>query len=117
MTLRADAGEMYRVSRDLRAAMIRDRATVLRGITKITADTQRDAQSLCPVDTGFLRSSITREVADLGLRIVGETGPTAHYGRYVEEGTSRMGPQPYMTPAMDRNIGQLDALAMHLGVL
>lgn len=64
-----------------------------------TLGTERDAKILAPVDTGNLRNSITSTIRGLS----GAVGPSAHYGRYVEEGTSRMGPQPYMGPATDRN--------------
>ena len=64
-----------------------------------TLGTERDAKILAPVDTGNLRNSITSDIRGLS----GAVGPSAHYGRYVEEGTSRMGPQPYMGPATDRN--------------
>ncbi|HQW74158.1 MAG TPA: HK97 gp10 family phage protein [Ornithinibacter sp.] len=68
-------------------------------IAKTCADTERDAKAFCPVDTGNLRASIGYDVK--GLR--GEVGPTASYGRYVEEGTSRMAPHAYLGPAFDRN--------------
>ena len=68
-------------------------------IRKTAKDIERDAKVLAPVDTGNLRNSITSTVRGL----TGEVGPTADYGAYVEEGTSRMGPQPYMGPATDRN--------------
>lgn len=56
-----------------------------------------------PVRTGALRGSIT---SDFGggpnsNTIRGETGPTVDYAPYLEHGTSRMAPQPYMNPAAD----------------
>lgn len=59
-----------------------------------------DAQAFAPVDTGNLRSSITGSILADGLEV--EVGPTAAYGRYVEEGTSRMAPRAFMGPAFDR---------------
>lgn len=67
------------------------------------AGTKRDAQILSPVDTGFLRGSISYETKVLKMSAVGEVGPTASYGEFVETGTSRMAPQPYMGPATERN--------------
>lgn len=64
---------------------------------------QRDAKLLAPVDTGFLRSSITRESTRTTYGASSEIGPEANYGRFVEEGTWRTGAQPYMTPAAERN--------------
>jgi HK97 gp10 family phage protein len=70
-------------------------------VQKSTYDGQRLAQARCPVDTGNLRSSISSEFRGGGASVEGEFGPTASYGGYVEDGTSRMAPQPYMGPATD----------------
>lgn len=65
---------------------------------------EADGRALAPVDTGYLRGSISSEFQGGAAAFVGITGPTANYGRYVEEGTSRMGGQPYMTPAAERRM-------------
>lgn len=71
---------------------------------KAGADVERAAKILAPVDTGNLRNSISTTITGTGssMEIGAEIGPTANYGDYVESGTSRMRPQPYMGPAMDR---------------
>jgi len=53
------------------------------------------------VDTGRLWSSITADFRDDGL--TGEVGPTVFYGKYLELGTSRMAPRPFMEPALEQN--------------
>lgn len=60
------------------------------------------AQELCPVDTGFLRSSLSYEVRRVatGYAVIVTAG--ADYALYVELGTSRMSAQPFMRPALDR---------------
>ena len=67
---------------------------------------QRVAVQQAPVDTGFLRNSITVGRPDGGSLTVGDlsaqVGPEAAYGAFVEFGTSRMGAQPYMTPAAEQ---------------
>ena len=67
---------------------------------------QRTAAQRVPVDTGFLRSSITVGDPNGGsLRpnaLAAQVGPEANYGGYVEFGTSRAGAQPYMTPAAEQ---------------
>jgi HK97 gp10 family phage protein len=67
---------------------------------------QRTAQQRVPVDTGFLRSSITVGNPHGGplrpLDVMAQVGPEANYGGYVEFGTSRAGAQPYMTPAAEQ---------------
>lgn len=94
--------------RALSVGMMKDAAALLPlarvVVQKACADTKRDAQALAPVDTGNLRSSIGYETRALKAGAVGEVGPTANYGQFVEDGTSVMSPQPYMGPASDRNI-------------
>ena len=78
-------------------------------------DVVRKAKQLVPVDTGALRASIrissTTEAANLGL-----SGATVEVGQpyasFVEYGTSRMAPQPFMRPAVDsvRNPFRQDVL-------
>lgn len=65
-------------------------------------DVVRAAQQLAPVDTGHLRASIGVDIDPDGFGF--EAGPTANYGHYVEFGTSRMSPQPYLFPAFDANL-------------
>ena len=64
-----------------------------------TIELELQAKQTVPVRTGFLRDSIHHDFLAGGL--VSETGPDALYGDYVERGTSRMAPQPYMSPSLD----------------
>ena len=70
---------------------------VSRAIRKTATDIQGGAQRRAPVDTGFLRSSIGASVGIMSAEI----GPTASYGHFVELGTSRMAPQPYLFPSLE----------------
>ena len=79
------------------AARLPERASVV--VRKVAMDTQADAQAFVPVDTGNLRSSINTTTQ--GLRA--EVAATAEYAGFVENGTSRMAPRPYMGPATERN--------------
>jgi HK97 gp10 family phage protein len=67
---------------------------------------QRVAKQFVPVDTGFLRSSITVGSLFGGpLRptdVAAQVGPEASYGGYVEYPTANTGAQPYMTPAAEQ---------------
>ena len=55
------------------------------------------AEQNCPVDTGYLRSTIfVREAGDDV-----EIGFEAPYASYVEFGTYKMAAQPYLRPALD----------------
>jgi HK97 gp10 family phage protein len=59
------------------------------------------AKRLAPVDTGRLRSSITRELSRDGQGLVAVIGTNVHYAPHVEFGTVRMRAQPYLRPALD----------------
>jgi HK97 gp10 family phage protein len=73
------------------------------------------ARQTVPVDTGFLRASITvghpsgRDTLPGDLEA--QVGPEASYGAYVEYGTPNVGPRPYMNPAAEL-VGQLMAQRM-----
>lgn len=67
---------------------------------------ERDAKQLCPVDTGRLRSSITNEIEGE----VGRVGTNVEYAKFVELGTNKMSPQPYLRPALHKNEKKILAL-------
>lgn len=101
------ARNMRKVARDLETAPARAQALVSAIVVKTLADIEADAKTLVPVRTGNLRNSISRELtgdtfAGSGSTFGGEVGPTANYGRFVEFGTSRMRPRPYLLPALAR---------------
>jgi len=73
----------------------------LRCVTEQGAKVQAAAQSLVPVDTGFLRDSIEMAVEGGTTTANAEIGATARYGGFVEYGTSTTPAQPYMRPALD----------------
>jgi HK97 gp10 family phage protein len=108
------SSEIRRLVADLKGAEAASRVMIRRAIQKTCADTKADAQSLAPVDTGALKSSITYETRAQRNSIVGEVGPTVDYGMFVEAGTSRMGPQPYMRPAFDRRAPILEQILEQL---
>jgi HK97 gp10 family phage protein len=55
------------------------------------------AQQNAPVDTGFLRDNISVSESDDTHAVVTSD---AEYSIFVEEGTSKMSPQPFMQPAL-----------------
>ena len=69
-------------------------------VAKTAHDIEADAKSLAPWDTGTLRNSISTTIGAGGLSA--EIGPTVDYAPYLEYGTRRMPPQPYMGPAAER---------------
>lgn len=56
------------------------------------------AKTHAPVDTGALRNSIQAQPVN---SLEWEVGPAVDYGLFVEMGTVKMAPQPYMTPAAE----------------
>lgn len=60
------------------------------------------AQGSCPVDTGYLRSTISANTDGSSFC---ECQATAEYAQYVEYGTWKMYAQPYFTPALEAAIG------------
>ena len=93
--------EMRRLAHDLAAVPVTVLPKARQAMRKALADIQAGAQNRVPVDTGFLRSSISTSTQGNGHFGSGEVGPTANYGGYVENGTSRQRPQPYLRPATD----------------
>lgn len=67
---------------------------------------QRVAVQRAPVDTGFLRNSITVGSVYGGTlqpgALAAQVGPEAAYGGFVEFGTANQGAQPYLTPAAEQ---------------
>lgn len=59
------------------------------------------AKSICPVDTGALRDSISVSMEGNRAKISANTD----YAAYVEFGTSKMAPQPYLVPSLIGNSG------------
>lgn len=62
------------------------------------------AKQLAPVDTGATQRSIGIQRTGTMARTI---GPTTPYARYLELGTSKMSPKPFMGPASDVSTGDL----------
>ncbi len=67
-----------------------------RGIALGGKEVEGEAKALCPVDTGELRQSITSQPDGLTCDI----GTNKEYAMYVEFGTYKMAPQPYLVPSL-----------------
>jgi HK97 gp10 family phage protein len=61
------------------------------------------AKAIVPVDTGRLRDSIDYQVVEDAQQITWIIAPHTEYADFVEFGTSRQAPEPYMRPAWDQN--------------
>ena len=84
---------------DLGEAERRIRGQAERVVRASTARGEALTKAYAPVDTGFLHSSVTSEVEVLGDTIRGEYGPEASYAHFVNGGTSRQAPNPFVDRA------------------
>lgn len=107
-----DLSELRAFHRDLDRAADQVEAKAPSIVEKTAYDIQATGQKIAPVDTGLLKSSISTDVDGLEAEI----GPTADYGGYVEDGTSRMAAQPYMGPAVDIHKPRFERAAEKLGI-
>lgn len=97
MSVNADFSAVLQLAADLGKAGPIAAVKAARAVAKTAAMIESGAKQRAPVDTGTLRNSIDSTVSIL----TAEIGPTANYGAYVEYGTWKMAPQPYMGPSAD----------------
>ena len=93
--------DLLKLSADLGKASYEVTRKAQRVVAKTAHDVEADAKRFAPVDTGALRNSNGATISAGGLSA--EIGPTVHYAPYLEFGTRRMSPQPFMGPAADRH--------------
>ena len=86
-------------------------AVVNNAIDKAGDAVMADAKANVPVDTGELRDSIEKTlrqgnkggVVEVGSNIGSSAQAHGYYAFFVEYGTSKMPPKPYLRPALDKN--------------
>lgn len=66
------------------------------------------AKERVPVRTGTLRRSLAIEDGPGPLEV--SIGSDVEYAPYVEFGTSKMAARPYLRPALDENIGEVQTV-------
>jgi HK97 gp10 family phage protein len=69
---------------------------------------QREAERLVPVRTGYLRSTIYAKAQEWQLEI----GAEATYAAAVEFGTRTMQAKPYLTPAIENHLPELERVLL-----
>lgn len=115
----ADTSDIRRLSASLAKVGSRTGPRAQLVVRKSLKDIEATAKNKVPVDTGNLKSSIgTSDLRTIGQSgsLSGEVGPTAEYGVFVELGTSRMAPQPFMGPAADLHIPRFEQAVAQLGL-
>lgn len=95
--------ELNTVTADIRRATNRVGSDGAALVKRSAFAVEKLGKQFCPVDTGFLKGSITTDFSGDGRfgAMEAEIGPEASYGVYVELGTRRAAPQAYMGPALD----------------
>lgn len=100
---------------DLATSPARAAERVEVAMRKTGSDIEGTAKTLVPVDTGATRASIHTDTAHAGSTITVEVGPSTHYAPYLEYGTSKMAPQAFMGPALDRHAPELEKAVAEAG--
>lgn len=67
------------------------------------------AKQSAPVDTGATRNSIGSDFSGNAHFAQADIGPTTSYSPYLENGTSRMAPRPFMGPALEKHTPEIEA--------
>lgn len=85
-----------------------------RDLVAVAVTIENRAKELCPVDTGRLRSSIGHEEGSDNQGYYVDVGTNVAYAPYVEFGTSKGGPQPFLRPAVAEAVGYGGGTAAHV---
>lgn len=94
--------EMYAFSARLRDYPAEMRPQIKATMRDAGEQGEQYSKMLVPVRTGTLRGSISfRTTSDRGWTLLLLAEATADYATFVENGTSRMAPQPFMMPGVE----------------
>ena len=77
-------------------------------LARWAANVKDAAKQLAPVRTGYLRSSLYAEIQGWTAKI----GAEASYAGFVEFGTRYMQARPYIYPALQRHLPQLEQIIL-----
>lgn len=81
----------------------KDLAKAVKAGGKVVRD---EAKARAPVDTGALRDKMTMRLVEKDRsQVEVKVGPhkDQYYGYFLEHGTSKMSPKPFLRPALDEN--------------
>ena len=111
MSYTIDTSELRKLAADLDLESARVGRDVAQAVRRSGGRVRDDAKGRAPIRTGKLAGSIGVDTYGDG-RSVGMTvvvGPSEDYGLFVEHGTARMPPQPFMGPACEAESPRLEA--------
>lgn len=109
----AGFNEIEQLAADLVAAAVSAQVKAVLVVAQTARALETIAQRRAPRVTGDLARSITTTVNPFDVSA--EVGPEEYYGYFVEYGTSKMGPQPFMGPAADEVAPDFAAAMEELG--
>lgn len=98
-----DVSQVLKLSADLERSSGRLGRKAASVVRKSGQQLKTQAQALAPTRTGALRASVQVSTSGdgRGSGISATVGPTVRYAQFVEYGTSKMTPQPFIGPALD----------------
>lgn len=86
------------------------KSKIAQGLEQIGSTAEIYAKELCPVRTGKLRDSITHDVyLDEDENLV-RLMTDVEYAPYVEMGTARSAPHPFLRPAMQDHLDEYKSI-------
>jgi hypothetical protein len=107
MTVELDTSELDALTEALKTAAVQIVPnTESKVLTEVARTVRTDAAAAAPRDTGDLANSVFIRGGQ-GYRTI---GTTLKQGFFQEHGTSRHPPQPWLTPAADRGVEQIERL-------
>lgn len=98
------------IAETLRGYSDRAQTASEKAIQKGALMVEADAKRNCPAKTGFLRNSITSQFFKNSGSPYALVGSNTVYAPFVEYGTSRQPPQPYLSPAFNENAAEIKAM-------
>jgi len=100
-----DASELADLADDLDRSVDRVGAQRAKAVRDTADAIVATARRLVSVDTGRTRSSIGYDLEGDGrsAAMTAVIGPTTFYARFVEHGTAKAPPRPFMAPAADQH--------------
>jgi HK97 gp10 family phage protein len=90
-----DLHQLDQLAGDIGKSGVKVAAVMRHGVATTATRVESQARAAVPVDTGTLRNSITVQVSGLSALVEAR----APYASFVEYGTVRRPPQPFMVPA------------------